>query len=272
MTVRERRCIDKEEYKKILVNLMIKIDYLCQLHGLNYQLAYGTLLGAVRHKGFIPWDDDVDIFMPREDYKKLQNLINKCDCGMKFISIDNEPNTIYPYGKVCDTNTVAYEIGFKHVPGYGAFIDVFPLDYVPKSSIKRKFIYYRYNILIKIIQHTSRTRYSRSKSIPRSIIALFAFLFTRLFDTGSLIRFFDKNIQQLSSGNSENYYSVPWGSKGKAYTQSEINNVCRMEFENRLFNVSIEYDKILKTMYGDYMKLPPIEKRVNPHSIECFYK
>lgn len=267
----ENRRISIEDYKKILVEILKKIDYLCSEHNLNYQLAYGTLLGAVRHGGFIPWDDDVDIFMPREDYIKLQNLIGNGLMGINFISIDNEPNTIYPFGKICDVNTLLIEHGFRRVPGYGAYVDVFPLDYVPEDEKKRQRIFKKYNTLIKLIQHSSRTSYTRVNSEFRNIEKFLAFKIGHCFDTKKLVKKVDKELQNLSNKEKTSFVSVPWDSYGEAFNINDIYNVKKIKFEDTMLNVSINYDAILNKIYGEYMKLPPESERVNKHNLECYY-
>lgn len=260
------------EYKKILVTVLQKIDMLCEKHQLHYQLAYGTLLGAVRHKGFIPWDDDVDIFMPREDYVKLQDIIQQGDYGINFLTIDTEPQTIYPYGKICATNTVLYEKGFCHVPGYGAFVDVFPLDYVPEDRAERKRIFWKYNTLIKVIQHSARSERSSSKSFKRNCAKFIAYYLTRWVNTGKLIKYVDRHLQNLCNKDSTNLLGVPWGINDCAYNKNTIYKTHKIIFEGILLNITDNYDYMLTKMYGDYMQLPPISKRINPHDLKCYIK
>lgn len=268
--MRKGKKLSIEEYKKVLLTVLKKIDFLCEENGLHYQLAYGTLLGAVRHKGFIPWDDDVDIFMPRKDYIKLQEIILQGDYGINFLSIDTEPQTIYPYGKICDQNTDLYEKNFRHVPGYGAFVDVFPLDYVPESGKKRGKIFKKYNFLIKVIQHSSQTNYSHSESSFRNLARMAAFWGTRWINTEKLIRYVDRHLQLLCDENQTNLVGVPWGEA--VYTKEDVYKTHKTLFEGIPLNITDNYDMMLTKMYGDYMQMPPVEKRVNPHNLECYLK
>lgn len=267
----ERKKVTPEEYKQILVSILEKIDYICEEYGLNYQLAYGTLLGAVRHGGFIPWDDDVDIIMPRRDYVKLQKLICEKNYGINFLTIDTEPRTIYPYGKICATNTELHEKNFRKVPGYGAFVDVFPLDYVPEDETVRKQIFKKYNAMLKLIQHSSRTEYMRTTSVVRNTARFIAFHLGHCFSTRKLILKMDRSLQRLCSKEKTSMMSVPWDSEGNAFTMDDIYHTKKVAFEGVMLNVPENYDDILTKIYGDYMKLPPENERVNPHQLECYY-
>ena len=106
-----------EEYKQIEIEILIKVDKICRENNINYFLFAGTLIGAVRHKGFIPWDDDIDISMLRSDYDKLAYIIQNNDYGLNFIRIEENPDTIYPYGKICDKSCLFSEQRCKACPG-----------------------------------------------------------------------------------------------------------------------------------------------------------
>ena len=135
------RRITDEEYKQIVLDILLRIDHLCKHNNLRYMISYGTLLGAVRHQGFIPWDDDIDIVMPRKDYDLLCKVVNKSDCNLRFLCPETSEDTIYPYGKICDIRTKLKESNFIEVEGYGAYVDVFPLDYLPDSDKEEMKLY-----------------------------------------------------------------------------------------------------------------------------------
>lgn len=261
--------IEIEEYKEIVLSILVKIDQICRENNLTYMLGYGTLLGAIRHKGFIPWDDDADIIMPRKDYCKLQEIIRTGNYGLNFISIDTEPNTIYPFGKVCDIRTVMYEKNFKNVPGYGAFVDVFPFDYIPDDNEKRQKYFKKYNKIVKIITHGSRTGYENSKSKFVNLQRFTAFYLSKMFNVGSMIKKMEDEFIEFNKVPT-NYMGVPWD-RG-AFPVDYVMKVQDCEFEGYRFLIPSAVDSILTEMYGDYMKLPPINEQVNKHQLECYYK
>lgn len=261
------------EYKSIVVSILAEIDRICRDNDLKYMLMYGSLIGAVRHKGFIPWDDDIDIVMPRNDYFKLMHIINSANNNYSFISIETG-ETIYPFGKVCDNTTIVKEKNFKTINGYGAFVDVFPLDYMPNNVLKRKiycFICRQYAIWIT---HSARTSFERSNSWKINLKRYIAFKIGRQLKTTRLINRLNSiliNNDRKNKGSS--YIGVPWGYNAeKLYPTELFSDVTYLDFEGHKFLAPKEYDTVLKLRYGDYMKLPPKEEQVEKHSLECFLK
>ena len=158
------RKLTLDEYKAVVRDVLFKIDDICRQNGLTYYLHAGTLLGAVRHKGYIPWDDDVDIAMYRPDYDRLAQIIGGGCSGLNFLRIEETPDTIYAYGKVCDTSTRLLEKNFRVPEGYGAFVDVFPLDYAPDDPREQERLCAKFERELKLITHSARTGYERNKS------------------------------------------------------------------------------------------------------------
>ena len=127
-----------EEIKQVELEILHYIDKVCKENGITYYLDCGTLLGAVRHQGFIPWDDDIDILVPRKDYEKLFGILKDDNC-YKMIWYKNSPNYPLPYAKVCDCSTITEEREDQKVKtNYGVFVDIFPLDNYPDSKIVRE--------------------------------------------------------------------------------------------------------------------------------------
>ena len=260
-----------EEYKSVVLEVLVSIDRICRENGLTYMLMYGTLIGAVRHSGFIPWDDDIDIAMPREDYYKLADIIAKQETGLNFLTIDNCPDTIYPYGKICDTRTVIKEKNFKQVSGYGAFVDVFPLDYMPDDQAEREKYCRDCRKLIIWITHSSRTGYEHSGNLKTDLSRALAFCAGKAMNTQRLIRKLDDKLKRFDQEHGKTaYMGIPWGYYAdKLYPASLLEELTELEFEGHHFFAPKEYDKVLRMRYGDYMKLPPENERVYLHSLDC---
>ena len=261
--------ISIEEYKNIVLGILIKIDQLCRENHLTYQLAFGTLLGCVRHGGFIPWDDDVDIIMPRDDYNKLQDIIAKKDIGLNFISIDNCSETIYPYGKICDTSTIMIEKNFRKVPGYGAFVDVFPLDYLPENDEDYRKYRKKARTMLKLITHSSRTSFEKTNSLKTNVLRFFAFVLSRVLSTHKLIL----SLEKMTKNHKKTIYiGLPCSACEFRIKLDKIYNTKNGLFEGHEFKIPQDTDYFLKLMFGDYMKLPPEEERVNKHQLTCYLK
>ena len=260
--------ISIEEYKKITVDILYLIDKICREYNLKYYLFYGTLLGAVRHQGFIPWDDDIDIAMPRKDYVRLSQIINDNNYGINFISIETNKDTIFPHGKVCDTRTVLYEKNFRNVDGYGAFVDVFPLDYAPNNEKERLKQRNYLRRLIILATHSARTGFSKSNSLRTNCSRLAAYLVGRMFNTRKLLEYI--NAYMVKRDNEATDYYRVFG--GGIFEVRWIDGDNTVHFEGHILSAPLDVDSVLNTSFGDYMRLPPKEEQVNKHQLECYYK
>ena len=147
-----KKYIDIDEQKKIQLEMLKEIRDICDEAGLMYFLGGGTLLGAVRHKGYIPWDDDIDLMMPREDYNKLLKIFNeKCNGKSKLLYYGNLKEYYYPYAKVVNTETRLVELDCRNLDEMGVFIDIFPIDFLPEDDKKIKKIFNKFKFLYRII-------------------------------------------------------------------------------------------------------------------------
>ena len=259
--------IEIDEYKQVVLSILERIDMVCKENGLKYFLFAGTLLGAVRHKGFIPWDDDIDICMMREDYDKLASIMKQTDYGLRFIRIEENTDTIYPYGKICDTKTAMIEHNFKQVNGYGAFIDVFPFDYLPDSAEERKKLKRKYFKMYQLLTHSSRISYVKTESIFLNVKRQLALMLGQFFKTEKLVRKMNKEFKEFNKEKT-NTVGLAWALGWPAEEFAETSEVI---FEGLTFCGPKNPDKVLTIHFGDYMKLPPESERVNKHNLECYY-
>lgn len=257
-----------DEYRKVELDILIKIDKICREHNINYFLFAGTLLGAVRHQGFIPWDDDIDISMLREDYDKLAEIIQNGDYGLNFIRIEENPDTIYPYGKICDTTTTIEEKNFKEVAGYGVFVDVFPFDYLPEDEKERARLKKKYYRMYKLLTHSARTGYVKTDSVITNLKRGTAFQLAKLANTNRLIEKMNSDFVKLNEKKS-NYVGLAWSI---AWLLEDYQSTSEVSFEGHNFLAPKNPDRVLKTHFGDYMKLPPENKRVLNHTLVCYKK
>ncbi len=267
----KEKLIDLEEIKKIEMQIMEKVDSICKEHNIKYTLMAGSAIGAVRHHGFIPWDDDIDIMMLREDYNKLKEIFENNEYeDLKYMSCETQQDFPYPFAKVISTKTSAKEIGIKKPKDYGLFIDIFPVDKVPENEIERnrflnkvRFWYKLY--FVKIYEHQIST--NKLKLFVKRAISL-------ILKPISLRKVVLK-LDNLSkeNNNKESYlYAVICDNntlnKKIVYPREMYSNVSDVDFENKKILLMDEYNEYLTNEFGDYMKLPPEEKRKTNHNWE----
>lgn len=261
---------DLQEYKKIILNVLIKVDRICRANNLRYSLFYGTLLGAIRHHGFIPWDDDIDIIMPIEDYDKLANIISECDYGLNFIRPEENEDTCFPFGKVCDTSTRIIEGNLGQIEGYGAYIDIFPFFKIPpekkwsrtaKWSTPRRFASYA---KLKKIRKTT----SLITNVGRTV----EFIITRMMNPRKLALIPMRDGRKANTFVNENKTDYLYGVLFHAsrFPKEIFDNQVEADFEGYPMMCTNNPDQNLTIFFGDYMKLPPEEQRVSHHNIICY--
>lgn len=259
-----------EEIKKVQLDILVYIDKVCKEHNIKYSLGYGTLLGAVRHKGFIPWDDDIDIILKRSEYNKLINtLYEEKDDRYRVFSMKDE-GYFYPYAKVSDNKTVIKEKNWPDYPELGVYIDIFPIDYIPEDNGEE---YYnetmRYvNGLYNCLTDIAYVHNNRIKSILKKICR-----FRNVNKDRKKGEWYWKNkIEEMTSMKDSNIVASILSGKYCPWDKDLLDNFNEIEFENHMFNDVEDYDTMLKSYYGDYMQLPPENERVSNHDFTAYWK
>lgn len=258
--------INSNDIKKIQLDMLIKFNSFCKENNLRYYLAGGSCLGAIRHNGFIPWDDDIDLMMLRSDYDKLILLLKdkKIDEKIDFKCLKYN-NTFYPFGKLFrnDTYTVCSDTPLHD----GIWIDIFPLDNVPSDEEKifRKAKKNRKIILAKLVKKNNG---NLKKYIGKLIIKFFTIFIP--------IKYYSRKADKMAKKwyNEDLGYvaNILWATNNELMKKEWIEDgeVHTHEFEGYQIPIPANYDKYLSNLYGDYMKLPPKEKQVT-HGYEAWY-
>ena len=264
------RKMSLDEYKKRILNVLIKIDDICRKNHLRYCICYGTLLGAVRHKGFIPWDDDIDIVMPRKDYYLLGKYILKHpELELNYIDISNRKDTTFYCAKVCDSHTVVREFNIKPLKGYGAFVDVFPFDFLPENEIERKKYMNKALYWERIVQHSIMVKPLKGDNLKHDILLKASFAYSHLFNTSKTLMKMHREFRKNDRNKTE-YVGVPYDPH--VFLADWFAGSIDIDFEGHKFLAPAEYDKVLTARYGNYMQLPPEEERIYKHHLDCYEK
>lgn len=264
--------ISHNEHQEIMLRLLKDFDDYCNQNNLRYFLSGGTLLGAVRHKGFIPWDDDVDVVMPRPDYEKLiQN--KKISEGVEVVSNKNDCGYYHPFvhTNIVDSGTIMKEKQVKRQTNKGVFIDIFPLDGIPDSSIKQKLLTMKLCFLESLlsIKISVSPGFSTFKNTCKTILGYVTFF----INEKKLSLYIDKiaSANEFDKSKQVAQLVALFGKPQKLiYPIEDFSDYILLDFENNQFRCAVGYRNFLTTFYGDYMSLPPESERHGQHGITIY--
>ena len=258
------------EIKAISLEILDNIHMFCVNNNIKYSLGFGSLIGAVRHKGFIPWDDDIDIVMQREDFDKFCKLYK--DSSEYKLFCPQRANIYSACARLCEMKkTFVKTESPMFTEPTGVWIDILPLDTIPQNLKERS----NFKEMIKKAHHdVMRRRWSMKKS--SSLKALFFKFCLRLLCPRSISYYVNRH-NQLSrryNGKDSDIMALlafpvylDWDNSPKSVFSETI----MMSFEGKNYCVMAGYDEWLRIIYGDYMKLPPVEKQVQTHSCHRYY-
>lgn len=261
--------ISNEECKSIMIDILLDIDAFCKANNLRYSLAFGTLIGAVRHGGFIPWDDDIDIMMPRPDYevfrKKYNGHHNHYECI--YCCKNDEVYCTKTFAKVHDKRTIVIEQENASNDKYGVFVDVFPIDGVPKSEFGFKLQCALYH-LIESIMRVSSISFTRLSSISTKFKKLLG-----MCVPVSILGCINDVILSTVDYNRAKEAGVLCleNDKKKKQPKNRFEQYTTVKFEGHEFMSIYEIDANLTHYYGDYMVVPSVEQQIN-HCIKAYHK
>ena len=275
--------IGEKEIKKIELDMLNYINDLCKKNNIKYFLAYGTLLGAVKYNGFIPWDDDIDIYMLRDDYSKFIKILNESNSNYRCLTCDNTKDYYYIFGKVVDTRTKLIE-NAKEIKELGVYIDVFPLDYC-KENYEKEFddLHFINNMAVGRyrIKNDKFNEFSflnnnnkpNKKVRIKKIITYLIDIITIPLGYNFYAKLFNKKCI-LKENERGNYLGVKCNNLPyKDVLEKEVlDNQIEIKFENNMFPVFKDYNKYLIKRYGDYTKDPPLSEQQTHHKNKVYYR
>lgn len=272
------RPIPAEEIQPLLLGVLRAFAHYCDAHELRYFLDYGTLLGAVRHKGFISWDDDVDVSMLKDDYERFLTLARESpylDAERRYrVLLPAELPNFYPFVKVVDESTLAYEKNIKREYALGIWLDVFCLVHCPddaQASAQLFSQHHQYKSMNELIVCGNVVGTRRKILYPFAATAGAAL---RLMGRDS--KYWAQHMIGLvegapSTGDMVGQLSWPDCFETDVFPLSWWDDVVELEFEGERFTAPHAYHEVLQKHYGDYMELPPEKDRVR-HDFEAYYR
>lgn len=256
--------MDVQRLKSIELEILNEVVAICDSLDIRYFLVEGTLLGAVRHKGFIPWDDDIDIGMLRDDYNRfVKEAPSKLNYPLFLQTYETDHNYPITYAKIRNDKTTFIESSVKNIKmNHGVYIDIFPFDYYPEKKFSSIVLDLKLKAMAYSISCAFYIKEGRFKSFLRKIIG--SLFYATYYDAVA-----EKNKIIVSQKKTKLIYNYggPWGKK-ELIPAEWFSDFCKMKFEGLDLWVPCKYDLYLSHLYGDYMTPPPKEKRVTHHYTE----
>lgn len=262
------RELSLEEKQCVQFNILCTINKIAKKQNLKFFLAYGSLIGAVRHHGFIPWDDDIDIWVPIEQYKKFLKIIKE-ESNYEVISSIDDPKYPYLFSKISDKRTIIIPNNPEDKVKRGVAVDIFPLfkcEEIKKPSFMKKIIHCEkhYNI-----HYLDDMNISISNSEIKRYCKRLLLIFENLFGRNEI--YWKKKIYKIMLKSNGKYLA---GSPmlSDIHEQMLFSETKYMEFNRVYFPVPCGWKKILTNIYGNFMKLPKPEDRISNHDIKAYWK
>lgn len=263
---------DLKKLQKIELDILLEVVKFCDNNDIKYFLIGGTLLGAIRHKGFIPWDDDIDIGMFRDDYEKFLKLFPSYvrDKNLYIQNKRNTPSVPYLFTKIRLKDSVAIDRETQYAKfKKGIFIDIFPLDKVPQNDNLSLSIKYKLVILLKVISMYKfgfkSLRYPSANFFLKYLSLLLNMSFINFLFEKFMLAYNNKNLNYVTSFGSGFHYTK------QRFLIDDYGNGILKEFEGHMFNIPSNFEKILTQLYGDYKKLPSKEKQISHSFIKIIF-
>ncbi|MHA1381777.1 MAG: LicD family protein [Candidatus Helarchaeota archaeon] len=262
---------------KLQLEMAKEVDSICREHNIKYFIIAGTLLGAVRHKGFIPWDDDLDIGMLREDYEKFIKICSTELSSDYFLQTwDNDPNFGLPIAKIRKNDTKYIEKASRKIGIHsGIYIDIFPFDNVPENFLKESIQNINTYILKRLILARVGYDLCQSNKKIKKLTYKIIKLISKILSLSRQKQMLEKQMKKFNNSKTTKVvtFGGSYGYKKESIKRVWVENLSNIEFENTKLICPRDYKSYLTYFYGDYFTPPPENERYNRHrGIEVRFK
>lgn len=262
------------EIQDVLLNILKYIKEICEKHNLEFYLSNGTLLGAIKYNGFVPWDDDVDIFMPREDYDQFMKLDINTDV-YELLSKEKNPSWNMPYAKLKDKRTYLKENTADFGMELGIAVDIFPLDNWNGNEARAMRQAKYCSLLRRCLSASIEEEFQSPRKGIKRLILYIIWKFSKCCGSDYFYKLIQKEVNKGLENKAVSYSgSVAWALYGKkeVIPSSVFNEKINVLFCDELFPAPAGYDIYLKNLYGDYHQDPPKEKQKSHHNVMAWWK
>lgn len=262
------RKLELNEIHDIELSIADELELICQEHALACYLGYGSLIGAMRHKGFIPWDDDMDFIMPRADYELLVAHFNEWRHSERYkLTFCANGDSISPFAKIIDTHTYVKERYVKKNITSHLWVDVFPLDDIPVNP-KRVFFAIRALSLLRVLSYSDP---NDGTTLPRKVFKRMVSPFFKRWDAATIATRMDRVAKECGKSAENSYIDIVAMEDPAIKLPKEWFKPMYATFENRTYRIFEGYDEYLTLIYGDWRTEPSPEQRHN-HLAEAYVR
>lgn len=259
------------ELKVLQLDILSVIDKFCRKEGIKYSLGCGSMLGAIRHKGYIPWDDDIDIYLLRNEYDKLIKRFPEEQDNVKVAALQRDSRWDRAYAKAYDCRTEMQDAGNKYRIGVG--IDVYPIDTVPENEGEWLCYDRRRRRFQRIYEWKISMVFRKGRSLWKYAFLPFTKFLLLPFSTRQIAEFLERYSMKYSHIESQYVFECCQGIIQKnRFKRAALEFVTDMPFEDRTFLGMKDYEEYLSNAYGNWRQLPPLEKQQPHHNFKAWWK
>lgn len=256
-----------EESRTIQLDILRDIDSACREHGIKYSLSMGTLIGAIRHKGFIPWDDDIDLMMTRDEIEKF---ISVYDGKYRIIDVETNKDWWDSYTRIVDDKT---RCDFKNTPydvKHGIWVSIIPIDNIPDDDTEWQRMRNKMVSVYRLCKLYA-AKWSEERGSIRNCIRLILKFFVKLIPVSFWARKAKKILTSYANVITKRKTRMIFWCKDVAFPSNIFDKYIDIPFEDATVMAIADYDTLLRSLYGDYMKLPPKEEQVPGHDYDVYW-